>query len=144
MPNTEAVEGQKIILHEVLTLTIARQRSTGPRSPSTKRIGQPHQKESEMKHLLLTAALTVLASGAWAADVAAGKAASGSCAGCHGPTGGGTQMGGKIAGMDQARFIQAMNDYKTGKRNNAMMKSQAGQLSAATTADLAAYYASLK
>jgi cytochrome c553 len=97
-----------------------------------------------MKHLLLAALLTGLASGAWAADLAAGKAASGSCAVCHGPTGGGTQMGGKIAGMDQAKFIQAMNDYKTGKRNHAIMKNQASQLSDATTADMAAYYASLK
>jgi cytochrome c553 len=97
-----------------------------------------------MKHLLLTALLMSVASGAWAADIAAGKAASGGCAMCHGPTGGGTQMGGKIAGMDQAKFIQAMNDYKTGKRSHAIMKSQAGQLSDATTADLAAYYASLK
>jgi cytochrome c553 len=79
-----------------------------------------------------------------AGDPVAGKAKSASCAMCHGPTGGGTQMGTKLAGEDPAKFIQAMNDYKSGKRDNAMMKSQASSLSADDTANLAAYYASLK
>jgi cytochrome c553 len=46
--------------------------------------------------------------------------------------------------MEQAKFIQAMNDYKSGKRENPMMKGAASQLSAEDTANLAAYYASLK
>jgi len=53
-------------------------------------------------------------------------------------------MGTKLAGEDPAKFIQAMNDYKSGKRDNAMMKSQASNLSDADVANLAAYYASLK
>jgi cytochrome c553 len=101
-----------------------------------------------MNRMLLTTLLAVsvgLAGAAQAAgDAAAGKAKATSCAMCHGPTGGGTQMGGKIAGMDPAAFTQAMGDYKSGKRDNAMMKSQATQLSADDIANLAAYYASLK
>ncbi len=79
-----------------------------------------------------------------AGDVNAGKAKAGSCAMCHGPTGGGTQMGPKLAGTDPAKFTQQMNDYKAGKGNNAMMKSAAASLSADDIANLAAYYASLK
>jgi cytochrome c553 len=79
-----------------------------------------------------------------AGDASAGKAKASACAMCHGPTGGGTQMGPKLAGMDPAKFIQDMNDYKSGKRDNAMMKAQAGPLSADDIANLAAYYASLK
>lgn len=79
-----------------------------------------------------------------AGDAAAGKAKATSCGMCHGPGGEGTQMGPKLAGEDAAKFIQAMNDYKAGKGDNAMMKSQAGALSADDIANLAAYYASLK
>ena len=101
-----------------------------------------------MKHALLTA-LTVasfeLVMPAYAAgDAAAGKAKAGSCAMCHGPAGQGTQMGPKLAGEDAAKFTQAMNDYKSGKRDNAMMKSAVSQLSADDMANLAAYYASIK
>jgi cytochrome c553 len=101
-----------------------------------------------MNRLLLTAlivGLVGLAGSAQAAgDAAAGKAKASSCGMCHGPNGEGTKMGGKLAGEDPAKFVQAMNDYKTGKRDNAMMKSQANQLTDADFANLAAYYASLK
>jgi len=40
--------------------------------------------------------------------------------------------------------VQAMNDYKTGKRSSAAMKGYAAKLDDADTANLAAYYASLK
>ena len=101
-----------------------------------------------MMNRLLLAALIVgsvgLAGAAQAADAAAGKAKATSCGMCHGQSGEGTQMGTKLAGEDPAKFIQAMNDYKSGKRDNAMMKTQATQLSADDFANLAAYYASLK
>ncbi|HEX3994852.1 MAG TPA: c-type cytochrome [Acetobacteraceae bacterium] len=79
-----------------------------------------------------------------AGDAVAGKAASPSCAMCHGASGEGTKMGPKVAGMSEAAFIQAMNDYKSGKRDSPMMKSQTTQLTAADIANLAAYYATLK
>jgi cytochrome c553 len=37
-----------------------------------------------------------------------------------------------------------MNDYKSGKRDSPMMKSQTSQLSAADIANMAAWYVSLK
>jgi cytochrome c553 len=79
-----------------------------------------------------------------AGDAAAGKAKAGSCAMCHGPAGQGTAMGPKLAGADPAKFTQDMNDYKSGKKSNAMMKSAATPLSADDIANLAAYYATLK
>jgi cytochrome c553 len=100
-----------------------------------------------MNRLLLTALIVGsvgLAGAAQAADAAAGKAKATNCGMCHGQNGEGTQMGTKLAGEDPAKFIQAMNDYKSGKRDNAMMKNQATQLSADDFANLAAYYASLK
>jgi cytochrome c553 len=101
-----------------------------------------------MNRMLLTALIVGsigLAGTAQAAgDAAAGKAKASSCGMCHGATGAGTQMGPKLAGEDQAKFIAAMNDYKAGKGNNAMMKNAAVQLSADDIANLAAYYVSLK
>jgi len=101
-----------------------------------------------MNRMLLTALIVGsvgLAGAAQAAgEVAAGQAKAGSCGMCHGPTGGGTQMGPKLAGEDQAKFVAAMNDYKAGKGANAMMKNAAAQLSTDDIANLAAYYASLK
>jgi cytochrome c553 len=79
-----------------------------------------------------------------AGDAAAGKAKAAACALCHGPNGEGTAMAPKLAGEDQSKFVQAMNDFKSGKRDNAMMKSQAASLSADDVANLAAYYAALK
>jgi cytochrome c553 len=50
-------------------------------------------------------------------------------------------MGSKLAVEDDpTKFIQAMNDYKSGKRGNAMMRNRANQFSAAKTANMAAYY----
>ena len=101
-----------------------------------------------MNRMVLTAMIVgsvALAGAAQAAgDPAAGKAKATSCGMCHGPNGEGTQMGTKLAGEDTAKFIQAMNDYKSGKRDNAMMKSQVSQMSDGDIANLAAYYASLK
>ena len=48
-----------------------------------------------------------------------------------------------LAGMSESQFIQAMEDYKSGKRVNAIMKTFATPLSAEDNANLAAYYASL-
>ena len=79
-----------------------------------------------------------------AGDAAAGKAKSASCAMCHGPNGEGTQMAPKLAGKAAPQLDQAMQDYKAGKKDNAMMKSATASLSADDMANLAAYYASLK
>jgi cytochrome c553 len=93
---------------------------------------------------LTVASFTVVVPANAAGDAPAGKAKAGSCPMCHGPNGEGTAMGTKLAGKNPADFVQAMNDYKSGKRDNAMMKSQSTPLSADDLANLAAYYASIK
>jgi cytochrome c553 len=101
-----------------------------------------------MKRMMLTAYVIVFAGLAGiahaAGDAAAGKARATACAMCHGPDGKGTQVGPKLAGSDPAHFVQALSDYKSGKKDNAMMKAQAAQLSADDMANLAAYYAALR
>lgn len=101
-----------------------------------------------MKRLMLSV-LVLLAFAATgtaraAGDAAAGKAKSTACAMCHGPNGEGTQVAPKLAGKDPAAFVQALDDFKSGKKDNAMMKAQASTLSADDEANLAAYYGSLK
>ena len=101
-----------------------------------------------MKAMLLTAGIVVsfaLGGSAWAAgDIDAGKAKASVCAGCHGANGEGKAPNPALAGKDEKAFAQAMQDYKSGKRSNAAMKTFASSLSDQDVANLAAYYASLK
>jgi len=79
-----------------------------------------------------------------AGDPAAGKAKSASCAGCHGANGQGNGSNPPLAGKSEEALLQGLQDYKSGKRDNAIMKSFASKLSDQDMANLAAYYASLK
>ena len=101
-----------------------------------------------MKRMLLTGlaiALLGIMGGAQAAgDAAAGKAKAAGCAACHGANGEGVKPNPKLAGLSEADFTKAMQEYKSGKRANAMMKGIAGGLSDQDVANLGAYYASLK
>lgn len=101
-----------------------------------------------MKRLLLTAAVcglfAMFGPAQAAGDVAAGKAKAGACAGCHGANGEGKDPYPALAGKSEADLVQAMQDYKSGKRKNAIMKTFATQLSDQDMANVAAYYASLK
>jgi len=77
-------------------------------------------------------------------DAAAGKTKSTQCATCHGANGKGGGANPAIAGLDKAKFVAAIADFKSGKRNNPMMGMMAKKLSDQDAADLAAYYATLK
>jgi cytochrome c553 len=77
-------------------------------------------------------------------DAQAGKAKAASCAGCHGANGEGNGPNPALAGAKEGAFVQAMKDYKSGKRANPVMKTFAAQLSDQDVTNLAAYYASLK
>lgn len=79
-----------------------------------------------------------------AGDAAAGKTKSAACAGCHGANGEGKGSFPALAGMKANEIVSMLKDYKSGKKNNAMMKSFAGPLSDQDMANLAAYYSSLK
>jgi cytochrome c553 len=102
----------------------------------------------ELKRTLLSAgvvALLGIAFPAWAdGDAQAGKAKAASCAGCHGANGEGVASMPALAGMNKDKFEKAMKDYKSGKRDNAIMKPLASGLSEKDIDNLAAYYASLK
>ena len=88
--------------------------------------------------LLVTASSGALAGG----DAAAGAQKAASCTSCHGANGEGMGDNPKIAGMDKAAFVKAMNDYKSGARKHMMMEMFAKKLSDQDNADLAAHYAS--
>lgn len=92
-----------------------------------------------MMSIFVLAAGSALAGG----DPAAGESKAANCAGCHGANGEGMGDNPALAGMDKAAFEEAMNAYKSGERENAMMQMFAGQLSDQDIHDLAAYYASL-
>ena len=94
---------------------------------------------------ILATALSVSAFGALAGDIAAGKARSMSCAGCHGANGiSNSPMWPNLAGQKEAYLASQLQMYKDGRRANAMMSPMAKGLSDADIANLAAYYASLK
>jgi cytochrome c553 len=79
-----------------------------------------------------------------AGDPAAGKVKAAACAGCHGANGQGVPPNPALVGRSEDEMLQAMKDYKSGKRANAIMKGLTAGLSDQDMANLAAYYASLK
>ena len=79
-----------------------------------------------------------------AGDVQAGKAKAAACAACHGANGQGMAPTPALAGKSEPQLIQALKDFKSGKRDNAIMKGMASSLSDQDIENLAAYYASLK
>ncbi len=99
---------------------------------------------------LLSTAVGVLASlavasGASAAgDVQAGKAKSRTCTVCHGAQGQGAGQYAALAGRSEAEMVQALQDFKSGKRPGPTMKPLMSLLNDQDMANLAAYYSSLK
>ena len=77
-----------------------------------------------------------------AGDVARGKNKSTTCQACHGPDGNSpVPTFPIIAGQHRDYLLQSMRSYKTGDRNNAIMKAIVDPLSDQDMEDLAAYYA---
>jgi len=101
-----------------------------------------------MKYLALSLGMAAwfgLAGAAQAAgDVAAGKTKSVTCVACHGADGKGVAPNPGLAGKSEDQLLTAMKDYKSGKRENAIMKALVIPLSDQDITNLAAYYASLK
>jgi cytochrome c553 len=66
------------------------------------------------------------------------------CFACHGKDGNAiAPQYPKLAGQYESYIAQALHEYKSGQRNNAIMKGFAGQLSDQDIQDVAAYFASL-
>jgi len=94
-----------------------------------------------MLFVLMLAAGPVQAGG----DAARGAELAGDCGDCHGEDGMGDEDNPKLAGMDKAAFVSALEGYKSGEREDesGMMADYAADLSEQDMADLAAYYNSL-
>jgi cytochrome c553 len=83
---------------------------------------------------------------------AAGNAASGKekaaqvCAACHGPEGNKPSDPTQpiLAGQHYDYLVRALTDYKSGRRNNPIMKGFASQLSKKDIEDLAAWFSRQK
>jgi cytochrome c553 len=100
--------------------------------------------DTDIKHMALFYALQKPAPAKTpsSGNVAAGKAASAACAGCHGERGVSTNPANpSLAGQDAEYFAAAMLAYKSGKRSEETMKLAAAGLGDAAIADLAAYFA---
>ena len=95
-----------------------------------------------MNKLAYTTIALALASGAaYAGNPDAGKEKSRTCAACHGADGNSAAADfPKLAGQHYDYLIKAMNDYKSGKRKNAIMAPQAAPLSQRDIEDLSAFY----
>jgi cytochrome c553 len=93
---------------------------------------------------IIAASLGLTISAQAAGDVAAGKTKAAACAGCHGANGQGVPPNPTLAGKPEAQLVQAMKDYKSGTRANAMKKALMTPLSDQDMENLGAYFASLK
>jgi cytochrome c553 len=81
----------------------------------------------------------------YAADAAAGKAKSATCAACHGADGNSANpMWPKLAGQHAPYLEKQMKDFRDGRRKDPVMAPMAAALSDADIANLAAYFASQK
>jgi cytochrome c553 len=82
-----------------------------------------------------------------AGNAESGKAkASQVCAACHGPDGNKPSDPTQpiLAGQHYDYLVRALTDYKTGRRNNPIMKGFAAQLSKKDIEDLAAWFSRQK
>jgi len=93
--------------------------------------------------LLFTGSLLVSNASMAAGDPEAGKAASATCAACHGADGNSTiPTNPKLAGQYESYLIHALKSYRSGARQNAIMSGFAAALTDQQIADLAAYFSS--
>lgn len=99
-----------------------------------------------MKTIVFCAAALFAANSALAGgDADRGKQkASQVCAACHGAEGNKPSAPDQpvLAGQYPDYLVQALSDYKSGKRNNPIMKGFASQLSKQDMEDLAAWFSS--
>jgi len=76
------------------------------------------------------------------ADAAAGESLASACTACHGDHGDSSQANTpSIAGQEPGYIVTAMNDYKSGKRQDEAMKNAVAELSEASIKNYAAYFA---
>jgi cytochrome c553 len=92
---------------------------------------------------MLAAVLLVPVASIAGGDAAKGEELSATCAACHGADGNSTIPTNPILACQYESYLeQALNDYKSGARNNAIMAGFAAALSKQDIKDLAAYFSS--
>jgi cytochrome c553 len=100
-----------------------------------------------MKTTMIAAAVLAAAcatSASLAADVKAGRAKAVQCQACHGLDGiAKIPEAPNLAGQNEDYLVKALNDFKSGARQNEMMTLMVKPLSDADIENLAAYYHSL-
>ncbi|MGE5318977.1 MAG: c-type cytochrome [Hyphomicrobiaceae bacterium] len=95
--------------------------------------------------LILAAALAVSLPVHAEGSYEAGKAKSTTCAGCHGPDGNSTVTSfPRLAGQHRDYLLQALHEYKIGKRTNPIMGAMVQSLSDTDMEDLATYFSEQK
>ena len=93
---------------------------------------------------LLVAFVASLSLAAQAGDAAAGKEKAVTCNACHGEDGVALQPTyPNLAGQYESYLVQALESYRSGSRENAIMYGFAAQLSDDDIEDLAAWFSSL-
>ncbi len=99
-----------------------------------------------IRHIVILAAgmfAVSVATTGYAGDATAGKQKAQVCASCHGPNGlSPTPNFPIIAGQYRDYIVRALKDYKSGARDNAIMKGFAANLSEQDMEDLAAWFSS--
>jgi cytochrome c553 len=98
------------------------------------------------KLILAVVTVTVMmASPVFAGDAAAGKGKSVMCAACHGADGiSAIPTYPNLAGQKEAYLVKQLTEFKSGKRDNAIMKGMVMALTPTDMENLAAYYANMK
>ena len=99
-----------------------------------------------MKALVTIFYSVTLMGAASAADLVAGAAkAKEVCSACHGVDGNSTDVNNpRLAGQHPDYLAKALRDYKSGDRNNAIMKGFAATLSKKDIENVAAYFSAQK
>ena len=96
-----------------------------------------------LRTMLFTASCALLLAGtpAIAADAAAGKQKSQTCAACHGPDGQGMPPDfPRLAGQYYDYLVHSIKAYQTGARKSPVMMPMVEKLTLRDIEDLAAYY----
>jgi cytochrome c553 len=99
-----------------------------------------------MTKTFITLTITMgISTSALAADIAAGKQKAANCAGCHGAAGiSNNPAWPNLAGQQKNYLEKQLRDFRSGKRQDALMTPMAKPLSDNDIKNLAAYYNSLK
>ncbi len=102
-------------------------------------------KTTNLLSLCAAVGLATAAAPALAGDAEAGKEKAAACAACHGPDGKAILPAyPNLAGQHADYLVAALEQYKSGERQNAIMAGFVQALSEEDMEDIAAYYASME